>query len=70
MTEETPEETTEREPLVHITSDTQAFVEVTVQLATGESTTLRREYLGGQDTSPLEILDNLVDAVKSYLETF
>jgi hypothetical protein len=61
---------TPREPLVQITSDTHAYVEVTVQLATGESTTFRREYVGGQDTSPLEILDQLADAVKSYLETF
>jgi hypothetical protein len=70
MTEETVEPTEEREPLVSITSDSAAFVEVTVQLATGEAATFRREYVGGQDTSPLELLDTLVDAVKSYLETF
>jgi hypothetical protein len=60
----------EREPLVRITTDTNAYVDITVQLATGESFTFSRSYVGGLDTSPLEVLDNLADAVKSYLETF
>jgi hypothetical protein len=46
------------------------YVEVIVQL--GDRTTrlsFRRDF-GQPDDNPLELLDALVDAVKSYLETF
>lgn len=45
------------------------YVEVIVQLGDRTKLGFRREY-GAPDDDPLEILDNLVDAVKSYLETF